>query len=135
MIRAGSVFITSDKHRHVDDHLWIVISDPTQNRDKVFIANLTTYRGDAGHDDCVLTPAQYTGLDHKSCVFFQGARLCRLELLEKSLELGLIELRDPLPDEIFGRVRDAAESTHFASGEAKELLRQQAPLDWGELTS
>lgn len=129
MIPAGSVFITSDKHRHVDDHLWIVISDPTQNRDKVLIANLTTYRGDAGHDDCVLTPAQYAGLDHKSCVFFLRASLCRLEWLERSLERGLIELRDPLPDETLGRVREAAESTHFLFGEAKELLRQQAPLD------
>ena len=129
MIRAGSVFITSDQYRNTDDHLWMVISDPTQNPEKVLIANLTTYKGDPGHDDCVITSAEYRGLAHKSCVFFQKASICSLASLEKLLQELVIELREPLPREVLGRVREAAESTRFLSGEGKELLRQESPLD------
>ncbi len=128
MINAGDVFITSDSQRHVDDHLWTVISDPSQNAERVLIANLTTYRGAPGHDDCVLGPEEYEGLDHKSCILFQKASVCSLEHLEKALEKGLIQARQSLSEDVLARIRAAAEETRFLSGEAKELLRQQTYL-------
>ena len=129
MIRAGSVFITGAMHRHVDDHLWIVLSDPAQDRNRVLIVNLTTCRGYLGHDDCVLRPAGYDGLDHPSCVLFQGASICTLADLEASMQKGLVELRGPLSAEVLQRVKDAAERTRFLSGEGKQLLREQALAD------
>jgi hypothetical protein len=63
MMDAGYCFLLSD----IDDHLWIIISNPKLDPDHVLIVNLTTV---ASYKEtvCVLSVGDHPWIRHDSCV-------------------------------------------------------------------
>ena len=67
MQEGDAVFFT---HRHLEHHLWIIVSDPRRDPLHVVIANLTTYNILTTESACLLYPGDYPFIKHATAVHF-----------------------------------------------------------------
>ncbi len=72
-------------------HLWVVLSDPSLNPDKVVVVNLTTFRGGRWDDpSCVFEAGEHEWVVRQSYVSYYDARIytdAHLERLRNSRSL------------------------------------------------
>jgi hypothetical protein len=107
-------------------HLWVVLSDPTQNSTQVLIVNLTTWRGNKLDDPaCVIEAGEHPWVVNNSYIAYRHARIYKLdqlELLERSRSL---ELHDPFTQLLQSRVTLGASISENLDQRFLELLRNQ----------
>ncbi len=66
-MNAGDTFLVDEPATSYDSHLWMVVSAPERDRDRVVILNLTSWRADKDQA-CVLEPGDHPYVRHRSCV-------------------------------------------------------------------
>jgi len=49
-------------------HIWIVLTDPVRTGGHILVANLTSLTDDCVDDTCILDPADFALLTHKTTV-------------------------------------------------------------------
>lgn len=106
-MKTGDTF----RFRSGDPHLWIVISDPAKDADKVLIVNVTSWRGDKDQT-CLVGPGDHPLIEHNSCINFRGSRVYP-ELGEAELRFGFAFVRRPgslarLPSKAIGTSSERA---------------------------
>jgi len=69
--RRGTAFIY--EAAGVGKHLFIVISDPTLNAERIVAVGITSWTA-AKDQTCVLAVADHEFVKHKSCIAYHGAR-------------------------------------------------------------
>ncbi len=82
-IAAGDTFIP-EKYDH---HLWVVLSDPMVDPEKVVLVNFTTHTVDE-EQHCVLKKGDHPFIKHKTVVRYRDAKLVRASDLEVLLLKG-----------------------------------------------
>lgn len=119
-MEAGSTFLRADK----DSHLWVIISDPTKDPERVLVVNLTTH-DQRKEDVCILERGDHPWITHKTCVNYEDAIVTSVAKLFELKDGGLIRLREPVAALVLKRMRDgAAESTRMALDNANILIEQ-----------
>jgi hypothetical protein len=43
-VQAGFTFELAEKHQEIDDHLWIILSDPAKDDQNILIVSMTTHK-------------------------------------------------------------------------------------------
>ena len=84
---------TTFRLTQVDDHLWVVLSDPSQFPHEVVIASFTT---EARYPEktCIVEQNEHpTGLTHRSCIAFEFARVVSLDQLYGFKDTGLLKIQ------------------------------------------
>ena len=74
-MNSGDTFLLDD--RAIDDHLWVVISDPNKDEDRILIVSLTTaacYKERA----CIIQASEHPWVRHETCVAYDKARVVSL---------------------------------------------------------
>lgn len=106
------------------NHLWVVISDPTTN-DLVAVTNLTTHGRSAicSLGDCVIIePGEHRYVQRHSCLFYRGAYLTPLQLLNQAVARRIFQQHDPFEPELLQRIQQGAIGSRFTSGVVKAAV-------------
>jgi hypothetical protein len=125
-VKAGDVF------RFVgiaDVHVWMIISDPARDLQKILIVNFTTWEP---HLDqaCVVEAGEHPFVVHKTVVNFARARIVTDAALEQLRAAGRLQLlNDPLSDVLLAKVRESAMNSLTLALEAGDILIEQELAD------
>jgi hypothetical protein len=101
-MRAGDTFYLPD--RSADGHLWIVISDPVKNPDRVLLVSMTSYDVDKA-DVCVIDVGEHPRVKHKTCVCYKPARATSLKSLDHLRDSGYLDMQESVSPELLRRIR------------------------------
>jgi hypothetical protein len=117
-MNAGDTFLTPT----IDDHLWMVLSDPLLDPSLVVVCFLSWQP----HYDqsCVVEAGEHPFVIHATCVNYPGATLVANSTLETLKIQGRLRIREPLSDVLLNRIRSAAESADIPT-ECYAVLRAQ----------
>lgn len=121
---AGDTFIRGD----ADKHLWIVLSDPKLNPDRVLIVNLTTL--DARKERaCILTIGEHPWIHHDTCVNYADSVVTTLQRLNAAGDGGAIYMKDPLSEALLTKIREGALASERMPMDNAEVLFEQGLVD------
>lgn len=92
-MEAGDTFLLVNKK--LDDHLWVILSDPQKDTRQILIVSLTTA---APHKEsvCLLQAGEHPWVTHETCVAYNTARLVTLANLHAWKDAGHLEMQAPL---------------------------------------
>jgi hypothetical protein len=103
-VKAGDTFLVS---LAADEHLWMIISEPAADPERVLVVNFSTWK--PYHDQaCVLNPGDHPFLTRRTCVNYPEARVASDAILEKLLAAKQIFPRQPLPAALLQQIREGA---------------------------
>lgn len=121
MIRLG----TALKSKEPPFHRCIVLSSPEENGGWVVLARITTDDGTWPDRDCILTPADWSELDHNSTVAYSTCKFGRVGgALEAAIKKGQFEVIEPPPIAVVRRIIVAALSSKGMPPGAKKHLAE-----------
>lgn len=113
----------------IEGHLFVVLSDPQQNPDRIVLAMLTTLE-DWKDDSCTLNPGDHPFICHPTCVDYAGRQgTPAVETLESGLKAGTIRRQEPLQKEVLLKVLKGADESDFIPMGHWRLLDDQNLFD------
>jgi hypothetical protein len=119
-MEAGDTFLLTK----VDDHLWVILSDPGQDADQVLVVSVTTWR--QGKDPaCMIGRNEHPFVTHESCMAYIEARALSRANLFTFKDSGLLKLLDPVSAGLLGRMREGAARSDHLKPAFKDILRRQ----------
>jgi hypothetical protein len=102
-MKAGDTFFLGKSA--VDRHLWIIISDPVIDVDRVLFLSMTTH--DITKEDvCLIGPGEHPFVKHPTCINYEDIREATLNDLVRLQGSGDIRMADPVSPELLIRIRD-----------------------------
>jgi hypothetical protein len=113
-----------DTIRFGQGHLFVVVSDPHMDPNRVLIVNMTT---DYGKQDqsCVLLPGDHPFVTHRTCMYYAGSRIESNRTLEWMISSATAKVCEPVSAEVLDRIRQGVAISDHASFEAKQILTEQ----------
>jgi hypothetical protein len=125
---AGRTFSAGDAfrpaNRNIDIHLWVIVSDPDQDRARVLIVSLTTYKP---HKEpaCLLKAGDHPAVKHDTCIAYDLAKVTTVARLEEARDRGLLHEDAPVSDDVLKRIREGSALSKRIAIEHVELLEAQ----------
>jgi hypothetical protein len=110
-------------------HVWMVISDPARDSQRVLIVNFTTWEP---HLDqaCIIDAGEHPFVVGRTVVNFARARIVTDAALEQVRTVGRLQLlQDALSPVLLAKIRDAAMISTTLSLEAADILIDQELVD------
>jgi len=123
-MKPGDTFITADPSTARDTHLWVIVSDPAQDEDRIVILNLTTA---AKHHDktCILVVGDHPFITRESAVNYGQGYVLSRATLGAQLNRRRIENREPVTAAVLQRIRDGAGVSPHLPFEQYKILSEQ----------
>ena len=88
-MKAGDTFTLKDKA--VDSHLWVILSDPAIDEDRVLFVSMTSY--DITKENvCLLDVGDHPSIKHKTCIAYDFAKAAPLKNLISLRDQGLLSM-------------------------------------------
>jgi hypothetical protein len=125
-MEAGETFYLPDIS--ADGHLWIVISDPRKDPDRVLLVSMTSYDVDK-EDVCLIDVGEHPRVKHKTCICYKPARATSLANLDRLRESGYLQMQEPVAANLLHRIRRGAALSRRIELEHLELMEEQGLLD------
>jgi len=98
-MEAGDCFTLTN----VDDHFWIIISDPKQNTDRVLFVSFTTW--DERKDPaCMVGRGEHEWVTHESCIAYYYTKEAKLSQLLSLKDSGALKPQKPVSKELLKRI-------------------------------
>jgi hypothetical protein len=101
-VNAGDTFRPAD--RTADIHLWVVISDPSIDPDRILIVSMTTYKP-YKEDACLLDRGDHRSISHPTCIAYGLAKMRPLADFQTLIDSNLLIPDDPVTPEVLDRIR------------------------------
>lgn len=124
-MRLGDCFVPRSG---VNDHLFVVISDPTKKPDQVLLVSVTTYR-EYKEDACLLNANEHPWVRHLSCIAYDRARFRSNAELDQVRDAGLLQMFPPFPDHLLRPIWAGAAASAKLEDAYADLLIEQGFLD------
>lgn len=122
----GDTFILKD--RSVDSHLWIVVSEPAIDPERVLFVSMTSY--DITKEKvCLLDIGDHPFIKHRTCIAYDFARLAPLTTLVALRDRGLLTMNEPVSVELLDRIRQGISLSRRINVEHLMLMIEQGILD------
>lgn len=118
----GDTFLLRDPR--IDEHLWIVISEPQQDSERVVIVSLTSHREDKDQS-CVLDVGDHPWIRHKTCVSYRDTKCVAESQLDSLVQRSLLEPREAATDDLLAKLFDGAEQTDEMPNKCRKVLVDQ----------
>ena len=119
-MEAGNTFLLTK----VDDHLWVILSDPSQDAGEILVVSVTTWR--EGKDPaCMIERGEHPFVTHRSCMAYIEARCVSRDNLYTLKDGGYLKMQEPVSTELLGRMREAAAHTQNLKPVFKAILQRQ----------
>jgi hypothetical protein len=126
-MQAGTTLHVPDPGASYDSHLWIIISDPGQDAEKVLIVNMTSWKPQKDQA-CILDVGDHPYIQHRTCINYREAKVVTLEQLHQLQDSGKIKILDPLSPALLKKIRAAVPDSQMKLENA-ELLEQQGLIE------
>jgi len=105
-------------------HLWVIVSDPEREPERVVIVSMTTWK-EYKDETCILTPDDHPALTHATSIDYGRARLFTASQLEKARDLGALDPQVPVSAEVLSRIRDGGVQSEFTPIKHRQVLLDQ----------
>lgn len=128
LLRIGSTFYGGEYQKH----LYIIISNPSDNSQKVVIVNISSWRDKAielNDSSCIVNDGEHPFLIHKSYAVYRKARCTTLEHLRAGIEKGLLIPKEDCSKEFLEKILDGAANSMFTPIEILNILHEQGLID------
>lgn len=112
----------------IPSHLYIIISDPSANPERVVVVNLTSWRKTAvGLNDasCIVNKGEHKFIKSKSYIYYRKAICASLENLQKAIDGGAITLRENCSDALLNKILEGAAKSQFTPIGIIGVLKEQ----------
>jgi len=126
MGKLGDTFLLA--RAGINNHLFIIISDPAQEPTRIVTANFTSWRADKDQS-CVVEPREHRFITRRSCVQYAGNRLIDLTEYRRLLAAGEIVAHDPVQDKLLNRILAGAATSPFIPLGNRQILAEQGLID------
>jgi len=125
-MQTGDTFLFTN--RDADQHLWFIISDTSQDPDRVLCISLTTFN--SGKDpSCKLYPGDHPFIKHDSCISFRHSELTESDRINAGLESGVLVAHQRASAELIAKILDSASKSPFLKIEHREFLKEQGLIE------
>ena len=125
-MQAGDTFYLP--HQAADGHLWVILSDPVLNADRVLFVSMTSYNIDK-EAVCLIQAGEHPRVTQQTCINYQITRHATLASLNQLRDSGVIRVQPPVSVELLGRIRIGTALSRRIAFEHIELLDEQGLLD------
>jgi hypothetical protein len=124
---------TTFRLTQVDDHLWVLLSDPNQFPDEVVIASFTTEERYAEKTCVIESNEPPGGLTHRSCVAFEFAKVVTLKQLFGFKDTGLLQIqRDLISPTLLQKIFASVPNSTGIKDHVAETLEAQGYIRFDE---
>jgi hypothetical protein len=124
-MREGDAFFFVDVP---DRHLWIIISNPEIDADRVLFLSLTSL--DVTKENvCVILPGEHPFITHQTCVYYRDIKEASLITLLRLRDAGRLRLTDPVSAELLRRIREGISLSKEVKFKYIEFLIGQGVID------
>jgi hypothetical protein len=125
-VNSGATFFLTD--RAVDIHLWVVISDPEKDPNRVMLVSVTSHEP---HKEsvCLLDVGDHPAVSHPSCIAYNEARMTTLETLARLQDAGHLRLQAPVSEELLARIRKGVSRSTRIKYKYIEILLDQGVIE------
>ena len=106
---------------HGEDHLWLVINDPSAHSGVALIVNLSTLRPNA-ETTCLVQGGEHPFIQHNSYVRYASARKANAVDLDRLLKAGRLKPHQIASKALLQKVRAGATASPLLADELRGLL-------------
>src|SRR5262249_56821342 len=125
-MQAGDTFTLKDKS--VDSHLWVIVSDPALDDERVLFVSMTSY--DITKEKvCLLDVGDHPFVKHRTCIADDFAKVAPLEALVALRDQGHLSMGEPVSDELLERIRQGISLSGRINVEHVVMMIDQELLD------
>ena len=125
-MKAGDTFTLKDKS--VDSHLWVIVSDPAVDAERVLFVSMTTY--DVTKEKvCLLDVGDHPFVKHRTCIAYDFAKVAPVHALITLRDQGHLSMGQPVSDELLERIRQGISLSRRINVEHVMLMIDQGLLD------
>ena len=110
-----------------DDHLWVVISDPSLDAQNVVAVNFTSWRADKDQA-CIVQPGVHPFITSKSCIAYRDARVRPDQYWNTRVESGGAKQQNAVTAALLARIRQGAKVSKFIELEKLKILEDQGVI-------
>ena len=128
MAELGDTFLLADVG--INNHLFILISDPALDPARIVTANFTSWRADKDQS-CIVEVGEHRFIKRRSCVYYGEDRLITLPAYERLLASAHLVRHDPLTAALLARVLSGAAGSPFLPLGNRQILADQGLIDDG----
>jgi len=121
MAAIGDTFLLVNSR--INEHCFVVISDPRKNPDQIVTVNFTSY--DVKKDQsCIVERDEHPFVKHRTCIYYRN-NLLRLVNYNRFLASGDIVPHAPVDQTLLRRILDGAAVSSFIPLENRKILVEQ----------
>jgi hypothetical protein len=125
-MRAGDTFTLKDKS--VDSHLWVIVSDPAADAERLLFVSMTSY--DITKEKvCLLDVGDHPFITHRTCIAYDFAKVAPLKALIALRDQGPLAMNQPVSAELLERIRQGISLSRRINVEHVLLMIDQGLLD------
>jgi hypothetical protein len=127
----GSTFVNK-QYCSLSPHLWVIISDPSQDKDRIVIINVSTWRNKAlilNDESCILSTGEHSFIQEKSYVFYKEARITSESALQEGIEGGVLIPCDDCSAKLLEKILAGTMLSKFTPNGVIEVLQEQGLID------
>jgi hypothetical protein len=122
-MKAGDTFLAEN-----NEYLWVVLSDPENDAERVLIVSITTHTPDKDQA-CLLPRGCHPWVTHDSCVAYDFAHAPKLSDLLALKDAGKLQFREPVTPALLKRMRDCVADSPRIQLKYADILIEQGLLD------
>ena len=127
-MNAGGTFHIPQPGTSLDSHLWVVISDPRIDQEKILIVNFTTLRADSDRA-CTLQAGEHPFVKHATCVNYAGAKVVSKAQIDTLMNNDLLSAHAPVSAGLLQRMREGAAASERMSLDHADILIEQGLIN------
>lgn len=107
-------------------HLWVVVSDPSQDAGSVLLVNITSvYPGRDTDFACLVSAGEHPFVRQDSCVYYERAKTASLADWSKLIERGVFQRKEPASLNLLSKIQQGFKQSSDVKGKYLTLLREQ----------
>jgi hypothetical protein len=124
-VQAGDTFVLVGA---ADRHLWVILSDPGLDPDRVLFVSLTSH--DVTKEDvCLIAAGEHPFVQHQTCVFYEDIREAPLAVLDRLRDSGRLQPREPVSADLLDRIRRGVSLSRDIKLKYIEFLLDQGVIE------
>ena len=106
---------------HGEDHLWVIINEPSAHAGVALIVNVSTLRPNA-ETTCIVHPGEHPFNRHDSYVRFGSGRAVKVADLAEAVKKRLLKPHQAAAKALLEKARAGAKASPQLAGELRALL-------------
>jgi hypothetical protein len=111
------------------EHLWVIVSDPEIDAQKVLIVHITTFE-EYKEDVCLLDVGDHPRIQHPTCIAYDQSRVTSLAKLHELSTNRQIVFQAPMHPKILERIRSGANDSQRIHHKHLAILEDQGLIEF-----